>query len=249
MNARSVFPSTLFLLLLAAGPSAWNGIIPVAFNASPAVRPATPRGGAMVPLKGIHAYVCGLHFYNGQMDRQVIAHHFCAHATEDLMQCVIYDSNRKDARLIGIEYVITGKRFRTLPAEEQRLWHSHAYEVKSGLLVAPGLGAAEELAMMKNFATTYGKTWHTWQVDRGDALPMGIPQLMMGFTADGQVDPRLVERRDQDLAVSTEARRRQRLGLPDERVDPEADAWRLGSPQQLELRPQGTPPVFQIPMH
>jgi hypothetical protein len=72
---------------------------------------------------------------------------------------------------------------------------------------------------------------------------------MMGFTADGQVDPRLVERRDQDLAVSTEARRRQRLGLPDERVDPEADAWRLGSPQQLELRPQGTPPVFQIPMH
>ena len=51
---------------------------------------------------------------------------------------------------------------------------------------------------MKDFATTYGKTWHTWQVDRGDKVPLGPPQLMMAFTADGQVPnppPAAAERR------------------------------------------------------
>jgi Protein of unknown function (DUF1264) len=43
-----------------------------------------------------------------------------------------------DARLIGIEYIISEQRFRDLPDEEKRLWHGHHYEVKSGILVAPG---------------------------------------------------------------------------------------------------------------
>jgi len=210
---------------------------------------ASPRTPGYVPLQGIHAYVCGLHFYNGQMGRQVVAHHFCSHATGELMQCVIFDSNHKDARLIGIEYVASASLFKTLPAEEKKLWHSHAYEVKSGLLVAPGLGAAPEKELMKGFATTYGKTWHTWQVDRGDALPLGIPQLMMGFTADGQVDPGLVAARDQEVGVSTAEAARRRAGLPDAAVDPAADSWKLGAPLQLELKPQGPPPILQIPMH
>jgi hypothetical protein len=223
---------------------------PLAFLLIPLVLPAAPpRTPGYVPLQGIHAYVCGLHFYNGQMGRQVVAHHFCSHATGELMQCVIFDSNHKDSRLIGIEYVASASLFKTLPAEEKKLWHSHAYEVKSGLLVAPGLGAGPEKELMKGFATTYGKTWHTWQVDRGDALPLGIPQLMMGFTADGQVDPGLVAARDQDVGVSTGEAARRRAGLPAPAVDPAADSWKLGAPLQLELKPQGPPPVLQIPMH
>jgi len=209
--------------------------------------PARPQEAA--PLRNVHAYVCGLHFYNGRQDRQVIAHHYCAHAADGLMQCVIYDSNRRNARLIGIEYVATAQVFAGLPAGEKRLWHSHAYEVASGLLMAPGLSGAAEKTMMKDFATTYGKTWHTWQVDRGDRLPLGIPQLMMGFTADGQVDPERVAERDRDLGTSTAEKRRQRADLPVPPVAPEADAWRNGAPEQLELRPQGPPAVARIPMH
>ena len=118
MHLRALIAPCLFPLLLAAGP------------------PETPQAA-------IHTYVCGIHFYNGQMQRQVTAHHYCAHVNEDLMQCVIYDSDRKDARLIGIEYVITARGFNALPAEEKKLWHSHAYEVKSGLLAAPGLRAGD----------------------------------------------------------------------------------------------------------
>ena len=250
MKTCSALSPALCLLLLAAGPSLRGGAIPVVPESGPGPAPAgpAPRAG-LAPLRGIHAYLCGLHFYNGAMDRQVVAHHFCARQGEDLMQCVIYDSDRRSARLIGIEYIISARRFQTLSPEEQRLWHSHAYEVKSGLLVAPLLGDVGEKVVMKDFATTYGKTWHTWQVDRGDPLPLGIPQLMMGFTADGQADPGLVAARDRELGLSTADKRRQRAGYPDPLVEAGADSWMTGPPLQLELQPQGKPAVEAIPMH
>lgn len=30
----------------------------------------------------------------------------------------------------GIEYIVSDRIFETLPTEEQKLWHSHAYEVR-----------------------------------------------------------------------------------------------------------------------
>ena len=201
----------------------------------PLLLPAAPPG---TPLSAVHAYVCGLHFYNGEMARQVTAHHYCAPVNADLMQCVIYDSGREDARLIGIEYVLTARAFKALPAAEKQLWHSHAYEVKSGLLSAPWLNAQAELAMMKDFASTYGKTWHTWQVDRGDPVPLGPPQLMMGFTADGQV---------RNPPPAAAERRQRRAGLPTPAVAPGADAWRSGDPLQVELRPVPRRPTPGIP--
>jgi hypothetical protein len=202
---------------------------------------------AAPPMHRAHAYVCGLHFRNGSPQRQVVAHHFCSHGAGGLMQCVIYDSNREDARLIGIEYVLTAQAFQALPPGEKRLWHSHAYEVKSGLLAAPGMAPGAEQALMKDFATTYGKTWHTWQVERGDALPLGIPQLMMGFTGDGQADPAAVARKDKETGTSTEAQKRRRTELAPPPADPAADAWQHGDACQLELAPGAG--LQRIPMH
>jgi hypothetical protein len=189
------------------------------------------------PLRSIHASVCGFHFYSGEPERQVIAHHFCAHLNDEVRQCVIYDSNKPDARLIGVEYIISARLFETLPAEEKKLWHSHRYEVKSGTLVALGLPAAAENELMEELVTTYGKTWHFWQVDRGDPLPYGAPQLMMGFTQDGQLKPEIQQQRDKAYGVSTEEKRKQREKLPDAAPHPEADAWQKGPAMQTELRP------------
>jgi hypothetical protein len=72
------------------------------------------------------------------MNRQIVAHHFCSHRSEEFLQCVIYDTNRSDARLIGIEYIISARFFEGLPDEEKRYWHSHQFEVESGQLTAPG---------------------------------------------------------------------------------------------------------------
>jgi hypothetical protein len=55
--------------------------------------------------------------------------------------------------------------YETFPAEERRLWHSHEYEVKSGMLILPKPAAIEdsewekaELAAMKEIINLYGKT-------------------------------------------------------------------------------------------
>ena len=133
------------------------------------------------PLSAMSTYLNGFHMYADDMGLEVEASHFCIHLRHDLHQCVIFDRNAADARLIGIEYIISEERFRGLPEEEKRLWHSHHYEVKSGELVAPGIPDMAEHAYFSDLVTTYGKTFHTWQYDRDD-FPYGIPQLMMGFT-------------------------------------------------------------------
>lgn len=140
---------------------------------------------------------------------------------------MIYDSNSANARLIGIEYFISESRFRDLPADEQRLWHSHHYEVKSGVLVAPGIPELAERAYFKDLVSTYGKTFHFWQIDRDD-FPCGIPQLMMGFTDDGPLNADMLRRRDERLGVSAAERRRCRDAIPMPDVQPAANSWQRG---------------------
>ncbi len=190
------------------------------------------------PLEAMSTYLNAFHFYADEMGRQVEASHFCIHLRHDLHQCVIFDSNRPDARLIGIEYIISAERFRQLPEEEKRLWHSHHYEVKSGQLVAPGVPEWAEHAYFADLAATYGKTFHTWQIDRDD-FPYGAPQLMMGFTEDGQIDEAKLAARDRRLGVSWQQRRRDRADIPTFAPLPGANAWESGLTVQtrLEERP------------
>jgi Protein of unknown function (DUF1264) len=187
------------------------------------------------PIGDIHAHVCGIHFYSGNMNRQIIAEHYCSHFSDEVLQCVIYDSNKPGGRLIGVEYIVSAKIFDSLPAEEKKLWHSHNYEVKSGVLTAPDMPEAAEKDLMKVLIGTYGKTWHFWQVDRGDKLPLGIPQLMMAFTADGQAKASIIAERDK-LYTPSAAKKTACADIPDATLDPGADAWQKGQAVQLDLR-------------
>ncbi len=162
------------------------------------------------------------------------ATHFCIHLRHDLHQCVIFDRNAPDARLIGIEYIISEERFRALPVDEKRLWHSHHYEVKSGSLTAPGIPDLAEHVYFEDLVTTYGKTFHTWQYDRDD-FPYGIPQLMMGFTADGQASDDMIQTRDERLGVSSSRKRQNRADIPMPQVAPGANMWETGRTVQTRI--------------
>ena len=120
---------------------------PIGIFAQTAATPAGAGAGAhqdMGPVGAIHAHLCGFHFYNGDMSRQVRAEHYCSHLNADVWQCIIYESDKRNARLIGVEYIISEKLFNGLPPEEKKLWHSHRYEVMSGQLIAPGMGGAPQ---------------------------------------------------------------------------------------------------------
>lgn len=187
------------------------------------------------PLEAMSTYLNGFHMYADEMNRQVEASHFCIHLRHDLHQCVIFDRNAADARLIGIEYIIPEERFRALPEDEKKLWHSHHYEVKSGILLAPGVPEIAERSYFNDLVTTYGKTFHTWQYDRDD-FPYGVPQLMMGFTDDGQADQDLIDERDHRIGISTTQRRKSRAQIPTPEVAEGANTWESGQTLQTRLQ-------------
>ncbi|MGQ7297499.1 OBAP family protein [Quadrisphaera sp. KR29] len=185
------------------------------------------------PLEAVSTHLNGFHFYADEPDRQVEATHLCSHRRPGLHQCVIYDSDAPDARLIGVEYIVGEEAFRALPEEEKRLWHSHRHEVRSGTLVAPGVPEVAEHAHVEHLAGTYGKTFHTWQYDRDEEVPLGVPRLMMAFTGDGQLREDLLRARDERLGTSAGRKRRQREGIAVGEPVPGADAWEGGTTPQL----------------
>ncbi len=186
------------------------------------------------PIDAISAYLDGFHFYNGDKNGQMEAHHYVTILNDDVMQAVIYDGNGKDAKLMGVEYIISERLYKTLPPEEKVLWHSHHYEVKSGSLLAPGLPEAAEKVLMGKIVNTYGKTWHTWHTDRDKDLPYGIPALMMGFTGEGQLDQKLLKDRDERVGIDSKERQQNRADLPTNPPDPLSNAWEKGKVIQLQ---------------
>lgn len=187
------------------------------------------------PLKKISAYLDGFHFYSGHIAGQMEAHHYVTQLNEDVYQAIIYDGNEEDAKLMGVEYIVSEKLFKQLPEEEKKLWHSHDYEVKSGLLIAPGIPDVAEHELMEKLVSTYGKTIHTWHTDRDLELPYGGPMLMMGFTQDGQIRPELVADRDKRFNISTPEIKKKRDDIPMPTVDPMANAWQKGEVRQLQI--------------
>ncbi|MDQ0070399.1 hypothetical protein J2W34_002184 [Variovorax boronicumulans] len=192
------------------------------------------------PIEALNAYLDGFHFYSGRMDAQMEAHHYCAVLNDEVIQCVIFDGNQKSAKLMGVEYIVSERLFNTLPDAEKALWHSHVHEVKSGQLIAPGIPQAAEHALMKKLVGTYGKTFHTWHTDQQKELPLGTPQLMMGFTADGQANAAMVEERDRRFGVQSAEKRKNREDIAAPSIAPGADAWQKGQAVQL-ADPTATP--------
>src|SRR5687767_12499308 len=171
------------------------------------------------PLKKINAYLDGFHFYNGNINAQMEAHHYVSQLNEDMHQAIIYDGNGEDAKIMGVEYIISERLFKTLDEEEKTLWHSHHYEVKSGSLIAPGIPEIAEHELMEKLVSTYGKTIHTWHTDQQRELPVGSPMIMMGFTKDGQIRKELLDERDKRFDMSTEEKEKNRGDIPMPQVD------------------------------
>jgi len=237
MIAGRIAPLIVTCLVVACGGDNTSSNVEAPGASRSAKTSALEAGAALLqnkpPIEAINAYVNGFHFYNGNMKGQMEAHHYCSIVNEDVIQCVIFDGNTRDAKMMGVEYIVSERLFGTLPETEKPYWHSHVHEVKSGQLLAPGIPQVAEHELMEKLVRTYGKTWHTWHTDRHANLPLGMPQLMMGFTADGQVDPAMVAQRNQRLNVDEAAKRKDRENIAAPAILPGADAWQTGKVIQI----------------
>ena len=179
------------------------------------------------PLEPMNMYLVGFHPTKNDPSHQMEAHHFCTQMNEDFAQCVLFDSNKRNAKLNGIEYIISEKLFDQLPPTEKRFWHPHNGEILSGQLVAPGIPKVVEHELMKSKMNSYGKTWHTWDTNHAGAeglLPLGEPELAWSFSRYGEAKPGLVESRDKRMNIDSKELGRSRQSLlplakPQEGVD------------------------------
>lgn len=93
----------------------------------------------------------------------------------------------------------------------------------------PGLPQKAEHELMK-------KSWalrHLWRTHMNKELPTGVPQLMMGFTADGQADPAMVGARDKRFGIEKGQKRKEREDIQSPPIEAGADAWEKGKAVQI----------------
>lgn len=73
-----------------------------------------------------------------------------------------------------------------------------------------------EIPLLQQLCNTYGKINQLWPVDDegncSSKVPYGPPQILASFTADGQVLPELLEKRDEAMGILTETKRKEREG-------------------------------------
>tara|TARA_R110000824_G_scaffold208405_8_gene394137 strand:- start:27657 stop:28436 length:780 start_codon:yes stop_codon:yes gene_type:complete len=215
------FVASIFTLAGCTGMGETHSTTEVPGRAESAKSQLLEAGASMMqtdaPPSRLNVYLVGFHPLKKEPLHQFEAHHFCDQVNEDFLQCALYDGNTDDAKLNGIEYIISEKLFEQLPEEEKQYWHPHNGEILSGQLVAPNLPVVAEHELMKSKVNSYGKTWHTWGTAHSEgnelSLPLGEPSLAWSFNRDGEAQPGLIEERDQRMGIDTEERRRARQDL------------------------------------
>ena len=105
-----------------------------------------------------------------------IAHHYCKAVAGGLIECQLYDSDRPDAKLVGVEMVVDAKTYNTFSADEKALWHYHKTEIPKVNATLPDLSPEEAAKVVKSLEETYGKLYILWDPDRSE-LPTGKPEV------------------------------------------------------------------------
>jgi Protein of unknown function (DUF1264) len=186
----------------------------------PCVDP-TPEQANLNPAKFVGNYslhVCAFHIAKDDRTYQIETHHYCTAVKEGVFQCTLYDKEKGNAKLIGVEYVISDELFQKLSPTEKAYWHPHRYEISAGLLTFPGIKKDCENKLVKGLYNTWGKIWQTWPDPTTD-VPIGEPRLMWSSAKDGDVQKELVQKRDQHYGIDVDAIRKEREKVLDSLAD------------------------------
>ena len=109
-------------------------------------------------------------------DPEAIAHHYCKPVAGGLIECLLFDSDEPDARLVGVEVIVDGATYEELDAAEQEFWHYHKEEIPKVEATLPDLSAEEAAQVVAQIKETYGKLYILWDPTQNE-LPTGEPSL------------------------------------------------------------------------
>jgi hypothetical protein len=208
------------------------------------------------PVEKISMYLDGFHVAKHDATMQMEAHHYCNQVNEDFAQCILYDGNTDDARMTGVEYIVSEAIYTSLPMTEKAYWHPHNFEILSGQLQMPGLPDVAEKEALKGKMNSYGKTWHTWMTGmhngKNDPLPLGPPSLQWSFNRDGEAMAGMVDGRDRRMDLNTAEARDERkdlvaLAKPQGGVDAMAGMFPDAQPPAAGIQDNGDTATKAVP--
>ena len=145
-------------------------------------RHADPAGAKAPVAEVLHCPLAfaGVHLQKDRPGNAQVAYHFCKPLNDDVSQCLLYDGTGPNARLIGIEYLVSDSVYRAMPEEERAYWHDHKYEVDARLIRSLTQSGDEEAATLAKVRTLWGKVYHTWV--SGKTYPEGPAKLFWSVT-------------------------------------------------------------------
>ena len=98
-------------------------------------------------------------------------HHYCKGISNQILQCLLFESTDKNAPLVAIEYFVAKDLSRKLPVIQwHRYFHDHKVEIATGRVqvLEPADKAADIAAAASK---TDGVIYHLWQ--KGQEFPDG----------------------------------------------------------------------------
>jgi plastocyanin/DNA-binding beta-propeller fold protein YncE len=105
-----------------------------------------------------------------------VVHHYCKTLDSNVIQCLLFESDEPNARLIGAETIISPDIYAKLPEEERAYWHYHRDEIPLVDAKLPGLSEEEIQKVVAAVEDTYGKVVIFWIP--GTPAPVGIPSVV-----------------------------------------------------------------------
>lgn len=110
-------------------------ILTVIFTSLLAAAPAQAAGPKAA--EGFSSHVdAKLHFAG---NKDMIAHHFCKPVAGGMSQCLLFESDNADARLVGVEVIVGPDAYGKLTNREKPMWHYYRTEVPKVSATLPDL--------------------------------------------------------------------------------------------------------------
>ena len=107
---------------------------------------------------------------------EVIVHHYCKSISASLIECQLYDSDKPDAKLIGVEMVVDAATYNKFSKKEKALWYYHKQEIPKVDAKLPDVSPEEATKTLKGMEETYGKVYILWNPAKTES-PEGKPEI------------------------------------------------------------------------
>ena len=99
-------------------------------------------------------------------------HHYCKGISDQILQCLLFESTDPKAALVGIEYFVAKDLSRKLsPIQWHRYFHDHKVEIETGRVQVLDMPEDKAKAVAEAASKTDGVIYHLWQ--KGLEFPDG----------------------------------------------------------------------------